>query len=243
MKFLLVFTALLAPVLSSRLLYIVGGRDAPLGKYPWQDSLRVYGAYHVCGASLISRWWLVTAAHYVVKCARDYSLLLRPMTSSLCAKDRQNATKQIESWSIQVTIHMALDIPMTSSSCTSTRMLIPITIISAPSASPRRESASTATPTVGSLDGVPLLGVVEGRMFSRNCTSTWMRTPNANGGSACSGDSGGPFVCNVANQWKLVGAASYVVVPCHTEMPSVHTNVPYFRDWIRATTRVSSIME
>ena len=82
MKLLLVFTALLAPALSSRLPYIVGGRDAPLGKYPWQASLQVHGAYHGCGASLISRRWLVTAAHCVGKSARVYSLVLGAQVSA-----------------------------------------------------------------------------------------------------------------------------------------------------------------
>ncbi|XP_062242553.1 ST14 transmembrane serine protease matriptase a [Platichthys flesus] len=49
---------------------IVGGQDAEVGEFPWQISLHVKNFGHVCGASLISPRWLVTAAHCVQDDAR-----------------------------------------------------------------------------------------------------------------------------------------------------------------------------
>jgi len=43
---------------------VVNGDTARRHAWPWQISLRVNGG-HICGGSIISPWWVLTAAHCV----------------------------------------------------------------------------------------------------------------------------------------------------------------------------------
>uniref|UniRef100_A0A8C1RI98 Peptidase S1 domain-containing protein n=1 Tax=Cyprinus carpio TaxID=7962 RepID=A0A8C1RI98_CYPCA len=42
---------------------IVGGGRAKAGAWPWQDSIHVIGFGHHCGGTLITKDWLLSAAH------------------------------------------------------------------------------------------------------------------------------------------------------------------------------------
>lgn len=59
------------------------------------------------------------------------------------------------------------------------------------------------------------------------------------GHDSCSGDSGGPFLCNLdksKDTWFVAGIVSWGVACAYPNVPGVYTNVPGYLDWIRNTT-------
>merc|ERR1712224_1083308 len=69
----LAITALFSSICvdASRLPYIVNGVEAEIGEFPWQASLQ-FLERHMCGAFLISKDWVVTAAHCVYYDAESF---------------------------------------------------------------------------------------------------------------------------------------------------------------------------
>ena len=43
----------------------MGGQAAQEGEWPWQGALYLYENYMMCGVSLVSDQWVITAAHCV----------------------------------------------------------------------------------------------------------------------------------------------------------------------------------
>lgn len=57
-------------------LKIVGGHNTDISRHPWQVSLQVFGS-HLCGGSLISNQWVVTAAHCVDSTFIQWALAIK----------------------------------------------------------------------------------------------------------------------------------------------------------------------
>ncbi|XP_036005531.1 suppressor of tumorigenicity 14 protein homolog [Fundulus heteroclitus] len=239
---------------------IVGGQDADEGEFPWQISLHLkdYGA--VCGASLISQKWLVTAAH----CVQDDGQLKMSDPRNWEAylglddqrrKDANAAKRKVK----QVISHpsynhftydndialMELESPVSYSN-----YIQPICLPAPQHDFPvghnvwvtgwgaTREGGSAAL----KLQKAPV------KIISRSVCNDLMRGQITSrmlcagvlkgGVDACQGDSGGPLSSPENGRSFLAGVVSWGEGCARRNKPGIYTTVTQFRGWIKEKTGV-----
>merc|ERR1711976_1064318 len=245
MFFTAVFVLALAAPAFGRLPYIVNGRDAEVGAWPWQASLQMEGQ-HFCGGVLISEQWVLTAAHCVVLGPQG------PFQVVMGLHDQTQQYGQPETYNTATIIMYANfilnDIALIKLS-TKVNMNNPLVSI-ANMAGPDAEFEGNDCRLIGwgrmsgfENAGANTLQEVDTTAISgERCESLWaawgfkIRDSHIcfyNGkGGACQGDSGGPAVCYQNGGWVLAGVTSGGSPVCNVRRPSIYARVSAFRNWI-----------
>ncbi|XP_026231659.1 transmembrane protease serine 3 [Anabas testudineus] len=249
----------------SRPLYntrIVGGNVSKPGQFPWQVSLH-FNNEHVCGGSIITSNWILTAAHCV------YGFADPSMWSVLVGLIEQ-PVHGAQSLHVQQIIYhpryrpkgLDYDIAMMklATSLVFNGFVQPICL---PNHGEEFQEGTMcwisgwgATEDNGE-PNVLLHAATVPLISTKTCNkpevydgliSSWMICAgNLEGGTdSCQGDSGGPLACEVSSIWKLVGATSWGIGCAVKNKPGVYTCITESLSWIsqemevRTTQAVSS---
>ncbi|XP_058236526.1 transmembrane protease serine 3 isoform X2 [Hemibagrus wyckioides] len=224
---------------------ISGGNVSLSGQYPWQVSLQ-YQSQYLCGGSLITNQWIVTAAHCVYGFANPALWMVRVgLTDQPVSGAADLSVKKIFFHSAYYPEGLSYDIALIklTQPLTFNGQIQPICL---PNYDEAFSSGSMcwisgwgATETGGEVSGslhsalVPLLSIRECRipgLSSWNICAGYL----TGGADTCQGDSGSPLACQ-SSVWKLVGAASWVQGCGKTNDPGVYTSVTYALPWIHQT--------
>jgi secreted trypsin-like serine protease len=244
-------TSVLVSLLSSVLMsgaaladpFIVGGRDAPPGAWPWQVQIAYDSYEHYCGGSVLNEEWIVTAAHCVRYHDEDlFTLSFGVHTRSLASTDPNVQVRGVE----QIVIHPTGDIALlrVDDPIAFTDFVKPVSIAAV---EPVADTPAYATgwgrtgPVAPAADilqqGVmPIVDIDDCEdVFGPGSIGTDEICAGFEDGivGGCFGDSGGPLVVpsgSFSNGWTLVGVVSWGSGSCDTY--TVFVDVSDYNAWV-----------
>uniref|UniRef100_A0A182MMN1 Peptidase S1 domain-containing protein n=1 Tax=Anopheles culicifacies TaxID=139723 RepID=A0A182MMN1_9DIPT len=237
---------------------VVGGIDALPGEFPSIVSIQrviLVVTAHVCGGSILSNFWILTAAHCITESPATASFQIWAGAHNTAIAEESRQTINVAS-SI---VHPEYLGGVNPSDIAVMRLASPLTYTDRiqPIVLPVPGSVPTGPATLagwGSTGGtIPTLPNILQKVTKPLITyaeclaaagpdsplgpTNICTGPLTGGVSACSGDSGGPLYSIQGGQQVQIGIVSWGWIPCGTiGFPSVYVGVSNYMDWIADNT-------
>nr|prf enteropeptidase [Rattus norvegicus] len=236
---------------------IVGGSDTQAGAWPWVVALYYRdrsGDRLLCGASLVSSDWLVSAAHCVYRRNLDptrwTAVLGLHMQSNLTSPqvvrrvvdrivinphyDKRRKVNDIAMIHLEFKVNYTdyiqpICLPEENQTFTPGRMCS--------IAGWGYNKINGSTVDVLKEADVPLVSneKCQQQLPEYDITESMLCAGYEEGGTdSCQGDSGGPLMCQENNRWFLVGVTSFGVQCALPNHPGVYARVSQFIEWIHS---------
>ncbi|XP_040211893.1 transmembrane protease serine 9-like [Rana temporaria] len=244
-----------SPSVSDR---IVGGTSSTNGQWPWQVALidnELEGEY-LCGGSLISPEWVMTAAHCIHKPIRvsNYKVYLGLYRLDAASSHTVIADVRsiiVNSNYIDTTSPGDIALIQLATPVNYTQYIMPICLPSSTTTFPcGTECWVTGWGARYSGGSAVSYGILQEVMVPLIDRYTCQKMYNNGGGDitvqydqicagykeggkdSCQGDSGGPLVCKVRGVWYQVGVVSSGIGCAYPNYPGVYTQVTTYQAWI-----------
>lgn len=235
---------------SGRQSRIVGGNVARLEDWPWQVSLKVQDT-HVCGGSIITPEWIVTAAHCLEKPLnnpRYWTAFVGTQSQSFMlygsgyrvAKAIPHPDYDSNTKNNDIAL-MKLQTPLPLSDRVRP-VCLPNPGLQLSPAQPCWISGWGATSEKGKTSDLlhaAQVRLIEPRICNSRQVYNGLLTPAMvcagflrGQVDSCQGDSGGPLVTFEGSVWWLIGDTSWGSGCANVNRPGVYGNVTMFTDWI-----------
>nr|XP_019961542.1 PREDICTED: serine protease 33-like [Paralichthys olivaceus] len=246
------------PLLENR---IVGGMDAEDGAWPWQVDVQKDKDGHICGGSIITESWILSAAHCFPNPLDVSSYIIYAGRYQLDGYNQHESSHRIR----QVVIPSGYSEPNNGRDVALVQLSSPVTWsdnirpVCLPTSNTLFPSGMVCSVTGwGNIrDGVPLSGVktlqeVQVPIISqRLCQTMYQTNPSdqvdilsdmicagyqEGGKDSCQGDSGGPLVCQMINgTWVQAGVVSFGLGCADRNQPGVYARLTSYSSFISNT--------
>uniref|UniRef100_H2L3L9 Peptidase S1 domain-containing protein n=1 Tax=Oryzias latipes TaxID=8090 RepID=H2L3L9_ORYLA len=217
---------------------IIGGEDAPAGVWPWQAS--VHNNSTLCGGSLISRRWVLTAARCLSRSADSHVVVF-------LGRDTQMGPNlhEVMRWVSKVIKHPDYDPGTHKNDLALLRLSSPVNFTDyiRPVCLAAKRSffvdglscwvTGWGAPQTNGEEKRPRLQQVSVPIVSNiQCNAAYGTGKVTNQDDVCRGDFGGPLVVSYGNRWIQAGVASFVTGCGYPDYPGVYTRVSRYQTWI-----------
>ncbi|NP_001166068.1 serine protease 123 precursor [Nasonia vitripennis] len=230
---------------------IIGGNDAPAGKYTYQAFIKVGDSFQ-CGASIIGKRYILTAAHCV---SGQKTKEMKIVVGTISRLDYKNG---VEYGVIGYETHPDFRYPSIVAPINDIALIRlakdieyneriqPVRLATKDDEKNLKSAVLTGWGSLKYMGASPvtLQEINLEFMDQDKCAEKWLSykkvtivennicTHSPKGEGACNGDSGGPLVVDGVQ----IGVVSFGGMPCGRGVPDVFTRVSSYLDWINRFT-------
>ncbi|GBP15039.1 Trypsin-1 [Eumeta japonica] len=231
---------------------IVGGMAAGPHRYPWVARIVYDGQFH-CGASLLTKDYVLTAAHCVRKLKRSKIRIILGDHDQTTTTESSAIMRAVSA----IIRHRSFDADSYNNDIALLKLRKPVTFsnIIKPVCLPPsgvdpagkegvvvgwgRTSEGGQLPAVVQEVRVPILSLAQcrGMKYRASRITNNMLCAGRALTDSCQGDSGGPLLLQDGDRYQIVGIVSWGVGCGRPGYPGVYTRVTRYLPWLRANLR------